>query len=83
MIYRALFLTGSWRVTGASEVVLSSIAAYGAMLDSGLFVGEAPRFLLATSRVMTTQGAELTQGPQAQQLGMRLLQDVINKDHRW
>lgn len=68
---------------GMSEVVLSSLAEYGPVLRSGIFAEGAPRFLLATSRVATEHGAELTQGPQAQQLGMKLLQGVITKDRSW
>jgi hypothetical protein len=68
---------------GMSQVVLDSIAEYGPGLREGLFRADAPEFLLATSKVVTAEAAEVTQGPGAKQLGRDLLRNVFAGDRSW
>ncbi|MDG9722615.1 hypothetical protein [Streptomyces sp. DH41] len=68
---------------GMSSVVLDSIKEYGPVLHADLFRPTAPEFLLATSKVTTTAGARITQGPEARSLGRQLLRDVFTGDRSW
>ncbi|PAZ12645.1 hypothetical protein CLM62_29010 [Streptomyces sp. SA15] len=68
---------------GMSQVVLDSIAQYGPVLREGLFRPSAPEFLLATSKVTTSAGAQATQGPEAKTLGRQLLRNVFTGDRGW
>lgn len=68
---------------GMSQVVLDSIAAYGPGLRAELLRADAPEFLLATSKVVGAEAAELTQGPGAKQLGRDLLRNVFTGDRSW
>ncbi|MFC9428938.1 hypothetical protein [Streptomyces sp. NPDC056987] len=69
--------------TGMSQVALESIREYGPTLRAGLFRDDAPDLLLATSKVTTEAGAELTQGPGAKRLGRQLLRDTLSGDRSW
>jgi hypothetical protein len=70
-------------VDGMSKVVLDSIAKYGPMFKDRLFASGAPRFLVATSRVITETAEARTQGPEAAALGMSLLKDVVTRNRTW
>ncbi|MBC3843195.1 hypothetical protein GXW82_32315 [Streptacidiphilus sp. 4-A2] len=67
---------------GMSQVVLDSVAHYGPGLR-GAVPGDAPEFLIATSRVTNDEAAAVTQGPGAKQLGRDLLRNVFNGDRGW
>ncbi|MFL5628956.1 MAG: hypothetical protein ACJ788_25530 [Ktedonobacteraceae bacterium] len=68
---------------GMSEVVLQSIADSRHLLHEQLFQAGVPRFIIATSAVKTTEGAEQTQGTEARRLGRRLLLSAARRDRSW
>jgi hypothetical protein len=69
--------------SGMSESVLASIAASGHLLRSYPFQPGMPRTIIATSAVITPEGAELTQGDGARRLGRRLLLQAARGDNSW
>lgn len=68
---------------GMSEAVLQSIAESGHILRKETFLPGMPRCFIATSAVITTEGAELTQGEAARRLGRRLLLQAARGDRSW
>ncbi len=68
---------------GMSEAVLESIAASAHILRNAPFQPGMPRSFIATSAVITTGGAEQTQGDGARRLGRRLLLQAARGDHSW
>ena len=68
---------------GMSEAVLESIAASAHILHNAPFQPGMPRSFIATSAVITTRGAEQTQGDGARRLGRRLLLQAARGDHSW
>lgn len=68
---------------GMSESVLASIAASRHILCSEPFRPGMPRVVIATSAVVTPEGAELTQSEQARRLGRRLLLQAARGDRSW
>lgn len=68
---------------GMSEAVLESIAASAHILHNAPFQPGMPRSFIATSAVITTEGAEQTQGDGARRLGRRLLLQAARGDHSW
>jgi predicted acylesterase/phospholipase RssA len=68
---------------GMSEAVLQSIAESGHILRNDTFLPGTPRCFIATSAVITTEGAELTQGDRARRLGRRLLLQAARGDPSW
>ncbi len=68
---------------GMSEAVLESIAASAHILRNAPFQPGMPRSFIATSAVITTGGAEQTQGDRARRLGRRLLLQAARGDHSW
>jgi len=68
---------------GMSEAVLQSIAASGHILRNEPFLPGMPRCFIATSSVITTEGAQLAQGDGARRLGRRLLLQAARSDHSW
>jgi hypothetical protein len=68
---------------GMSEVVLHSIAESRHLLHGPLFQPGSPRFIIATTAVITSEAAELTQGDGARRLGRRLLISAARKDRTW
>jgi hypothetical protein len=69
--------------SGMSESVLASIAASEHILRSYPFQPGMPRTIIATSAVITQEGAELTQGDGARRLGRRLLIQAGRGDNSW
>ncbi|HLX59579.1 MAG TPA: hypothetical protein VKR83_21375 [Ktedonobacteraceae bacterium] len=68
---------------GMSESVLASIAASGHILRTRPFLPGMPRIVIATSAVITAEGAELAQGDGARRLGRRLLLQAARGDRSW
>ncbi len=68
---------------GMSESVLETIAASGHILRTSPFQPRMPRTLIATSAVMTEEGASMTQGEGARRLGRRLLVQAARGDGSW
>lgn len=68
---------------GMSEAVLQSIAASAHILRNAPFQPGMPRSFIATSVVITPEGAEQTQGDGARRLGRRLLLQAARGDHSW
>ena len=68
---------------GMSQAVLQSIAKSGHILRKELFQPGMPRCIIATSAVITSEGAEQTQGEAARRLGRRLLLQVARGDRSW
>ena len=68
---------------GMSEAVLQSIAASAHILRNAPFQPGMPRSFIATSAVITPEGAEQTQGDGARRLGRRLLLQAVRGDHSW
>jgi hypothetical protein len=69
--------------SGMSESVLASIAASGHILRTYPFRPGIPRTIIATSAVITPEGAEATQGDGAKRLGRRLLIQAGRGDNNW
>lgn len=68
---------------GMSEVVLHSIAESSQPLHNFLLQPDMARFFIATSAVVTAEGAEQTQGDGARRLGRRLLVSAARGDSSW
>jgi len=68
---------------GMSESVLETIAASGHILRHQPFRSGMPRIVLATSVVITAEGAQATQGDGARRLGRRLLLQAARGDRSW
>ena len=68
---------------GMSEVVLQSIADSNHLLHDFLLRRDAARFFIATSAVITEEGAQQTQGDGARRLGRRLLIAAARGDNSW
>jgi hypothetical protein len=68
---------------GMSESVLQSIAASGHILRNEPFQPGMPRCIIATSAVITAEGAEQAQGDGARRLGRRLLLQAARGDSSW
>lgn len=68
---------------GMSEAVMQSIAESGHILRNVPFQPGMPRCFIATSAVVTTEGAEQTQGDGARRLGRRLLLQAARGDRSW
>ena len=68
---------------GMSEAVLQSIVASAHILRSAPFQPGMPRSFIATSAVITPEGAEQTQGDGVRRLGRRLLLQAARGDHSW
>jgi hypothetical protein len=68
---------------GMSDSVLASIAASGHILRNQPFLPGMPRVVIATSAVITAEGAQLTQGDGARRLGRRLLLQAARGDRSW
>lgn len=66
-----------------SDSVLETIAASGHILRSEPFLPGMPRLVLATSAVITDEGAQATQGEEARRLGRRLLLQAARGDRSW
>ena len=67
----------------ASQGVLKGIEVFGPLLRDNLFKEDVPRFLIATSAVITDEAAQQTQGEKARRLGQRLLLSSRNNDRSW
>jgi hypothetical protein len=81
--WRSAFHTLAQPGNGMSEVVLHSIAASRHFLHGPLFQPGSPRFIIATTAVITPEAAEMTQGDGARRLGRRLLIAASRKDRTW
>ena len=68
---------------GMSESVLQSIAASSHILRNAPFQAGMPRCIIATSAVITAEGAEQAQGEGARRLGRRLLLQAARGDRSW
>jgi predicted acylesterase/phospholipase RssA len=71
---------------GMSESVLASISASAHILCSEPFQASMPHTIIATSAVITAEGAQLTQltqGDGARRLGRRLLLQAARGDRSW
>jgi hypothetical protein len=68
---------------GMSESVLQSIAASSHILRNAPFQPGMPRCIIATSAVITTEGAGQAQGDGARRLGRRLLLQAARGDRSW
>ncbi|HVB71993.1 MAG TPA: hypothetical protein VNE38_00410 [Ktedonobacteraceae bacterium] len=68
---------------GMSESVLESLAASGHILRNQPFLPGMPRIVIATSAVISAEGATLTQGDGARKLGRRLLIQAARGDRSW
>lgn len=68
---------------GMSEIILASIARHGPRLHLGLFDPAVPRFVVATSAVLTEGAARQTQGDGARRLGRKLLLATRHQDRSW
>ncbi len=66
-----------------SDSVLETIAASGHILRTQPFLPGMPRIVLATSAVLTEEGAQITQGDGARRLGRRLLLQAARGDRSW
>lgn len=81
--WRAALHTLSQPGNGMSEVVLQSIADSRHLLHQNLFQPDAARLLIATSKVVTDEGAAQTQGEGARRLGRKLLIAAARHDRSW
>ena len=68
---------------GMSESVLASISASSHLLCTLPFQPGMPRTIIATSAVITAEGAQLTQGDGARRLGRRLLIQAARGERSW
>ncbi len=68
---------------GMSEVVLHCIAESSQPLHAFLLQPALARFFVATSAVVTAEGAEQTQGDGARRLGRRLVVSAARGDNSW
>ncbi len=68
---------------GMSESVLQSIAASSHILRNAPFQPGMPRCIIATSAVITAEGAGQAQGDGARRLGRRLLLQAARGDRSW
>jgi hypothetical protein len=68
---------------GMSEVVLQSIADSNHLLRDFLLRPDVARFFIATSAVITEEGAQQTQGGDARRSGRRLLIAAARGDNSW
>ena len=68
---------------GMSEAVLQSITGSAHILRTRPFEPGMPRSFIATSAVMTSEAAGLTQGDGARRLGRRLLLQAARGDRSW
>lgn len=66
-----------------SDSVLETIAASGHILRNAPFLPAMPRIVIATSAVITAEGAQATQGDGARRLGRRLLLQAARGDRSW
>lgn len=66
-----------------SDSVLETIAASGHILRTQPFLPGMPRIVLASSAVLTEEGAQITQGDGARRLGRRLLLQAARGDRSW
>ncbi len=66
-----------------SDSVLETIAASGHILRNQPFLPGMPRLVLATSAVITDEGAQVTQSEGARRLGRRLLLQAARGDRSW
>jgi hypothetical protein len=68
-----------------STAVLTSIDTYWPTVAPLLFHHDAPRLLVATSKVRTDEAAAVTQGPpqDAFRLGLQLIRDAARGKRRW
>ncbi|MDM9382745.1 hypothetical protein QUB80_18800 [Chlorogloeopsis sp. ULAP01] len=66
-----------------SQTVLQSLREYAPMLRTHLFLPGTPRLIVATSAVVTSEGAEETQGNKARRLGRQLLVSSARGDRTW
>ena len=66
-----------------SDSVLETIAASGHILRTQPFLPGMPRIVIATSAVLTEEGAQTTQGEGARRLGRRLLLQAARRDRSW
>ena len=66
-----------------SDSVLETIAASGHILRAQPFLPGRPRIVIATSAVISEEGAEATQGDGARRLGRRLLLQAARGDRSW
>src|SRR5690242_1242260 len=66
-----------------SDSVLETIAASGHILRTQPFLPRMPRIVIATSVVLTEEGAQITQGDGARRLGRRLLLQAARGDRSW
>ncbi len=66
-----------------SDLVLETIAASGHILRTQPFMPGMPRLVLATSAVITDEGAQATQGDGARRVGRRLLLQAARGDRSW
>jgi predicted acylesterase/phospholipase RssA len=69
--------------SGMSDVMLRGIATYAPLIRPLLFEEGSPRFVVATSAVVTDEAVEMTQGELASRLGRQLLLDVARGNHEW
>ena len=69
--------------SGMSESVLQSIAASSHILRNAPFQAGMPRCIIATSAVITAEGAGQAQGDGARRLGRRLLLQAARGDRSW
>jgi hypothetical protein len=73
----------SGREHNVSEMILNGISTHGPLLHHGLFDPAVPRFVVATSAVLTEDVARLTQGDGARRLGRELLLATRHQDRSW
>jgi hypothetical protein len=66
-----------------SDSVLETIAASGHILRTQPFLPGMPRIVIATSAVITEEGAQATQGDGARRSGRRLLLQAARGDRSW
>ncbi len=66
-----------------SDSVLETIAASGHILRTQPFLPGMPRIVIATSAVLTEEGAQITQGNGARRMGRRLLLQAARGDRSW
>ena len=81
--WRSALFTLQQPGNGMSEVVLHSIAESSHPLHTFLLQPAIARFFIATSAVVTVEGAEQTQGDGARRLGRRLLVSAARGDSSW
>ncbi len=81
--WRVALRTLKQQGNGMSEAVLQSIAESGHLLRHQPFLPGMPRCLIVTSEVITSEGAEQTQGDRARRLGRRLLLQAARGERSW